>query len=190
MKKQYQCHSEEEHPSSLQICWFQTNHGTNWEKQVGKARLATSHITSKRTLTSHKPYHFQAHFHKTGVLKDQCPLFSQWQNGHKAASCVQTPSTSGTVCRHQAHQVQCADTKHIRYSVQNTDSHQQQASTYRTAWCMMAELPAPCVEWIVINTVCSSNNTFSTKAEIWTWYLPIRNKYWPFHCDTEYTRGI
>jgi hypothetical protein len=51
---------------------------------------------------------------------------------------------------------------------------------------MMEELPRAGVGWIVIITACSSNGTVSTKAEKLTWYLPVRNKYCPLHCDIEY----
>jgi len=59
----------------------------------------------------------------------------------------------------------CANIKHIRESVQNIDNRQQQASIYRTAQCMITELPTADVGWNVIITACSSNNTSSPKVE-------------------------
>ena len=66
---------------------------TNWAKQLAKASCCGLFKGSQGT------YLFQAHFHKTGIYNDQCPLFSKWQDGHKASSCVQTSSTSGRVYR-------------------------------------------------------------------------------------------
>jgi hypothetical protein len=79
----------------------------------------------------------------------------------------------------------CANTMHIRESVQDLDNQQQQASIYQTARCMMAALLTAGVGWMVIITACTSTSTSGLKVEICTWYLPIRNKYWPFHCDIE-----